>query len=363
MTNPVILLGTQSNGETLPVQVDATGRLVAEGLQGDKGDKGDKGDPGENGVGELPPNPEDGQVLGWENGQLSWVEPGGGFFFELDYLIIGGGGAKKYDEVYAYSGGGAGGLITSITGEMSGGGVAGSGALQVPIDNNGVLATGISGNEGQDSTLLLPGLSLTAKAGGDGDGKPGGSGGGGRQQYKRYASDPGGLGYPGQGYEGGAGDSGNNEPCWTDPGRYRCQEKICDDAVRNGGGGGAGGAGYRSEPGPGVASTITGESLIYAAGGAGQSYCTSKGGSTPAGIENYGTGEGWNYPRKPGVLYLRYPSWVLLQKRTGGGTLETTEADGLRVSKITNGYCSLLFKVQPGVVTSTVIDYLRSLRD
>jgi hypothetical protein len=32
MTNPVILLGTQSNGETLPVQVDATGRRVANGL-------------------------------------------------------------------------------------------------------------------------------------------------------------------------------------------------------------------------------------------------------------------------------------------------------------------------------------------
>ena len=34
MTDPVVLYGTQSNGETLPVQVDDTGRLVAEGLQG-----------------------------------------------------------------------------------------------------------------------------------------------------------------------------------------------------------------------------------------------------------------------------------------------------------------------------------------
>jgi len=33
MTNPVILLGTQSNGETLPVQVNAFGALVAEGLE------------------------------------------------------------------------------------------------------------------------------------------------------------------------------------------------------------------------------------------------------------------------------------------------------------------------------------------
>ena len=52
MTNPVILLGTQSNGETLPVQVDATGRLVAEGLQGQPGEPGQPGEagpPGEQG--------------------------------------------------------------------------------------------------------------------------------------------------------------------------------------------------------------------------------------------------------------------------------------------------------------------------
>ena len=43
MTDPVILLGTQSNGETLPVQVDEFGRLVAEGLKGDPGDPGNDG--------------------------------------------------------------------------------------------------------------------------------------------------------------------------------------------------------------------------------------------------------------------------------------------------------------------------------
>ncbi len=31
MTNPVILLGTQSNGETLPLQVDGFGRTVTAG--------------------------------------------------------------------------------------------------------------------------------------------------------------------------------------------------------------------------------------------------------------------------------------------------------------------------------------------
>ena len=57
MTNPVILLGTQSNGETLPVQVDDTGRLVAEGLQGPPGDPGQPGQPGEPGTPGEPGQP------------------------------------------------------------------------------------------------------------------------------------------------------------------------------------------------------------------------------------------------------------------------------------------------------------------
>jgi hypothetical protein len=69
MTNPVILLGTQSNGETLPVQVDATGRLVAEGLQGPPGVEGPPG------IGQLPADPYEGAILGWLNGELSWIGP------------------------------------------------------------------------------------------------------------------------------------------------------------------------------------------------------------------------------------------------------------------------------------------------
>ena len=67
MTNPVILLGTQSNGETLPVQVDAFGRLVAEGLPGPEGPAGPPG------IGQLPPDPYEGALLGWLNGELAWL--------------------------------------------------------------------------------------------------------------------------------------------------------------------------------------------------------------------------------------------------------------------------------------------------
>ena len=41
-----ILYGTQSNGETLPVQVNSFGQLVAQGLPGEQGPQGDPGPPG-----------------------------------------------------------------------------------------------------------------------------------------------------------------------------------------------------------------------------------------------------------------------------------------------------------------------------
>ena len=78
MTDPVILLGTQSNGETLPVQVDGFGRLVAEGLQGPEGPEGPQGPqgpegpPGPGGI-QLPPDPYEGALLGWLNDGLAWI--------------------------------------------------------------------------------------------------------------------------------------------------------------------------------------------------------------------------------------------------------------------------------------------------
>ena len=61
-----ILLGTQSNGETLPVQVNELGQLVAKGIEGPPGPEGPPG------VGQLPPGAFDGAYLGWENGELVW---------------------------------------------------------------------------------------------------------------------------------------------------------------------------------------------------------------------------------------------------------------------------------------------------
>ena len=64
-----ILQATMSDGTLVPVQADSQGRLVAEGLQGPEGPQGPQGPPG---VGQLPPNPQNGDVLAWDNG-LVWV--------------------------------------------------------------------------------------------------------------------------------------------------------------------------------------------------------------------------------------------------------------------------------------------------
>ena len=80
MTDPVVLHGTQSNGETLPVQVNSFGQLVAEGLTGAEGPEGPEGPQGPAGPEgppgpgiELPPDPYEGALLGWLNGGLAWV--------------------------------------------------------------------------------------------------------------------------------------------------------------------------------------------------------------------------------------------------------------------------------------------------
>ena len=63
-----ILFGTTSTGTTLPVLVDQFGNLLAQGMPGAEGP------PGPPGIGELPANPFEGALLGWENGELVWVD-------------------------------------------------------------------------------------------------------------------------------------------------------------------------------------------------------------------------------------------------------------------------------------------------
>jgi hypothetical protein len=109
MTEPVILLGTQSNGETLPVQVDAFGRLVAEGLPGSEGPVGPEGPTGPEGPEgpdgppgpegpegpegpqgpasepDWPPNPQQDQVVTYKDGNVVWADVTGGSYVPSNF--------------------------------------------------------------------------------------------------------------------------------------------------------------------------------------------------------------------------------------------------------------------------------------
>lgn len=62
-----------SDGTLIPVQADSQGRLVCEGLQGVPGPEGPQGPPGPEGpAAQWPPNPQNGDVLAWDNGPV-WV--------------------------------------------------------------------------------------------------------------------------------------------------------------------------------------------------------------------------------------------------------------------------------------------------
>jgi len=82
-----ILYGTTADGDSLPVEVNEFGQLIAQGLQGQPGAEGPPGPPG---LPELPPDPFEGAILGWENNTLAWLGgsvpiPGGTYGPILEY--------------------------------------------------------------------------------------------------------------------------------------------------------------------------------------------------------------------------------------------------------------------------------------
>ena len=187
-------------------------------------------------------------------------------------LIVAGGGGGGSDEG---GGGGAGGLIDSATVRLTA-----NSPITIDVGQGGKGATGTSGangseldpgNNGQNTFLST----FTAIGGGGGgtsvntanaparNGLSGGSGGGGAGES--VAGRAGGAGTTGQGFAGGAGIN----------------------AAGGGGGGGAAEAGNtdgNSLGGDGVASSITGTSVIYAGGGGGGNGNTSS--------AQYGAGAG-----------------------------------------------------------------------
>lgn len=376
MSDPLILYGTQSNGETLPVQVDATGRLVAEGLdgpqgpEGPEGPQGPKGDPGEM---DLPPNPQEGQVLGWENGALAWLNQS--FFFELDYLLLGGGGQSFTGRDGTYAGGGAGGFISSLFEDTNPNGKPGLGPrLLIP---DPIVTVNLSiGGPAESTEFQGPGFDYVALAGGDsGDpddgnpstrtkahGKDGASGGGGQTSVQADgASFQGGASLDGQGNAGSASGITRKEECINSSYGQLCAG-MCDTFVA-GAGGGAGGPAVGAVGGPALASVITGASALYAAGGSGGSPCSSRKGAPPAGAGSPGSGGGTNHAPQPGRIVLRVPKFMEFTAQSGDLTFTQEELGDYTLATFTAGSGLINIQRKPGVVMTLLFDYLRQLRE
>ena len=174
-------------------------------------------------------------------GTVNWTPPAG--VTSAEYLVVAGGGAGGGGE-YTSGGGGAGGYKTGTISNLSG-------AQTVTVGVGGTAGTGIGGNGGNSvfgsNTSTGGGGGATGSSPYNQPGAAGGSGGGGGYN----AASGGAASPPGQGNAGGS------------------------SLGAGGGGGGAGSTGYTgsisdgSKGGVGLSSSITGNLVCYAGGGAG----------------------------------------------------------------------------------------------
>jgi hypothetical protein len=244
----------------------------------------------------------------------------------FEYLMVGGGGSGGWD---VGGGGGAGGLLTGTYN------ISGSRSFSLSIGTGGAaITTNQQRNNGGDTTAF----GLTAFGGGGGgnwnnggaasNGLAGGSGGGGGG-WSQIGY--GGAGTSGQGFPGGNATT-NAAPSY------------------GGGGGGAGGAGSNGTAGdnsqiaggPGVASSITGTSIIYAAGGKGGGDNTPDGATSNGtdGLGNGGDGEGLTAKRRggSGVVIIAYPNTYPAPISIAGTlTYDQPTRAGYRVYRFTAG--------------------------
>ena len=243
----------------------------------------------------------------------------------ITYLVVaGGGGAAGWiNGSQAGASGGAGGVLTA-TSKLFKAGVT----YTITIGQGGPSSYGGSGTNGDNTTLIGTGVSITSIGGGKGGangvaGGNGGSGGGGGA-----ASGAGGTGTPGQGYNGGSGSG----------------------STGGGYGGGAGGAATPSSggPGPGISNPISGSTAGYnpgsgtyglAGGGQTSPYGTvdqyGAGGNATNAAANSGSGGGGGgvYPGSnvningaggSGFVVISYPKSYKAATTTGSPTVITT---------------------------------------
>tara|TARA_B110000285_G_C15141573_1_gene631073 strand:+ start:119 stop:1759 length:1641 start_codon:yes stop_codon:yes gene_type:complete len=212
----------------------------------------------------------------------------------ISYIVVaggGGGGAGPGDQDTGKGGGGAGGMCVgtfAFPSTLSPTSIP----LSVGVGASPVAyGTGVYGNQGTNSVLTLPSVTVTAIGGGGGGtsddisagdaGRPGGSGGGSGSRPSGSvgtATQTSGTGYTGYGQNGGQG--GASPP---------------DSGGGGGGGAGAVGQNYQGskggDGGVGRQSSITGTATYYAGGGGGGNFhnaSRSAGGSGGGGRGNQG---------------------------------------------------------------------------
>lgn len=284
------------------------------------------------------------------NGYLLALTATTGIDFDAEFLVIAGGGQATPLDAGLSAGGGAGGYISSVSGESSGGGASALSAVGLTTgDVTYSVTVGAAGSNsifsGTDNAAAS--FNHTAIAGGGSgsgyrdDGLTGGSGGGGN--VGRPAGS-GGAGTTGQGYAGGDAEAFATTACEGDAGNWgqeQCINRAC------GGGGGAGGAASSKNGGVGVQSSITGTATYYAGGGYANettgNNSVGNNGTAGNGQSNYGGGGNVGSAGQNGVVILRYPDTVTISNSGGGLTMSTATDGSDKVTTITAGTGSIEF--------------------
>ena len=286
---------------------------------------------------------------------------------QVQYVIVGGGGSGAGvwgSANIAASGAGAGGYVSSVIGENSGGGLSSHQILYLAPSTNYPVSVGAggSGNSSQNQHSGYEGNAsyfnnIVANGGGaaqsyvqnhaKGRSIKGGSGAG-RGTYINHAgiSTEGGDGLTGQGYDGGS-----------------VQQVYNGAANATGGGGGASAAGANGssntggDGGAGVATSISGSSVTYAGGGGGSGYSGNGSGGAGGGADGAGSANGNNGTANTGggaggmyntntsnkyggnggsgIVILRYPNTYTISQ--SGLTISTSTTGNDKVTTITAG--------------------------
>ena len=287
---------------------------------------------------------------------------------QVQYVIVGGGGggASIYGaQNLSGSGAGAGGYVSSVIGENSGGGLSSQQVMYLAPSTNYPVSIGAGGTADSSGTKQESGYigntsyfnNIVANGGGaaqsyvqkhaKGRQASGGSGAG-RGAYINHAgiTDEGGQGLAGQGFDGGATQQKSNGAANAAGGGGGASAAGGDGSSNNGGNGGAG-----------VATSISGSSVTYAGGGGGGAYGTQgtggagggadgvKNANGNAGTANTGGGAGGLYITNTtqryggnggsGIVILRYPNTYTISQ--SGLTLSTATTGNDKVTTITAG--------------------------